>query len=510
MWIARRLKFQLACVRHHGSRVACVIGSSPVLKRRLIFVSAHAPHEGSPDCAKDDFWEDLRSHVAGLRAAYPQHEFVVALDANARVQSSSSFAIGAFGGDRDSSNGTRFRVFLEASGLHAIDTQFDAGWTWKSTFGTVSKIDYVCADATWAAFAQSAEACDDVPLQFGPDEDHRPLAVFFSLPPGDCGKVVKKKGIISFNKFNLRFSEMREHFQAELSKFNPGPDTTMSLDEHVHEWSAWVRRSAKTAFGSPKDQPRQPWISADTWEVVQWTAPMLRFRHAVQDARKQTMLGVAFWAIAAASAEEFPPTGTRLKGWAALCRMQGFVSLFKFADRLQLSATRVLRAIKRASRPLVAIDREAWIEAKAEEADTAATTGDHRTVNMVTRLLSGKALKKEAVAVKDKDGNPTATVEDRQSAWEQPFSEVFGGCIVDHAEYVEEFLHTLPESELAITRNIVARALNALKANKGVAGDGIPGELLQAGGEIMVEHLLLIFCASPSSDAGLWSGWEVF
>ena len=65
----------------------------------------------------------------------------------------------------------------------------------------------------------------------------------------------------------------------------------------------------------------------------------------------------------------------------------------------------VLAAIKRASRPSVALDCEAWIEAKAEEADAAAASGDHRTDNVITRLLSGKAFKKEAVAVKDKEGN---------------------------------------------------------------------------------------------------------
>ena len=84
-----------------------------------------------------------------------------------------------------------------------IDTQFDTGWTWKSAFGTVSKIDYLCADSSWVAFALSAEACDDVPLQIGPDEDHRPLAVTFSLPPGDCEDVVKKTGAIQFNKFKF-------------------------------------------------------------------------------------------------------------------------------------------------------------------------------------------------------------------------------------------------------------------------------------------------------------------
>ena len=80
---------------------------------------------------------------------------------------------------------------------------------------------------------------------------------------------------------------------------------------------------------------------------------------------------------------------------------------------------------------------------------------------------------------------------------------MFGGRIVDNAEYTEEFPYRLPDSELCIERDVVAQAVASLKA---IAGDGIPAELIRAGGEVAIEHSTSSSCALPSRGVGLWSG----
>ena len=70
------------------------------------------------------------------------------------------------------------------------------------------------------------------------------------------------------------------------------------------------------------------------------------------------------------------------------------------------------------------MDCEQWLESKAAEADIAATSGDHRSVFAICRMLGGKASKKEVVAIRDRHGIPATTEFERQEAWEDHFAHV--------------------------------------------------------------------------------------
>ena len=99
--------------------------------------------------------------------------------------------IGPFAGNQISSNRVRLANFLASTNTVASDTYFETSWSWKSTRGTTSKIDYVISGGFVHLYATAAYIMDGVPLQIGPSEDHRPVCVVHDMPVGNA--VVQKK-----------------------------------------------------------------------------------------------------------------------------------------------------------------------------------------------------------------------------------------------------------------------------------------------------------------------------
>ena len=93
---------------------------------------------------KDVFWADLDRtlHAAERNGAGTT---ILCIDANARVGSVQSEAIGPAQPEPETDNGQRLRLLLDAHGLHACNTYAKAGSTWSGTRGHESRIDYVCA-----------------------------------------------------------------------------------------------------------------------------------------------------------------------------------------------------------------------------------------------------------------------------------------------------------------------------------------------------------------------------
>eukprot|EP00973_Karenia_brevis_P067264 9353432-Karenia_brevis.AAC.1 len=102
---------------------------------------------------------------------------VVMVDANAKVGSAASPAIGPAYDDAETDNGRRMRICLEHLGLAAANTWYNVSWTWISTRKTTSRIDHI-----WLRHADNKQVMtsfidDTTSLSLDGVDDHRPLAV---------------------------------------------------------------------------------------------------------------------------------------------------------------------------------------------------------------------------------------------------------------------------------------------------------------------------------------------
>ena len=53
-------------------------------------------------------------------------------------------------------------------------------------------------------------------------------------------------------------------------------DPNEHVDDHLESLNEHTRQAAMRIFGTRKDTPRKPWISAKTWQIVRQIAPVRR------------------------------------------------------------------------------------------------------------------------------------------------------------------------------------------------------------------------------------------
>ena len=102
---------------------------------------------GHTDAAKSSFYDTVWQTVRMLRGTYPTASLRILADANGRVGSVPSSAVGAVCAEKENDGGQRFQLLCEHYGLAMYNTFFDAAPTWTSTHGTQHRIDYVVRGA---------------------------------------------------------------------------------------------------------------------------------------------------------------------------------------------------------------------------------------------------------------------------------------------------------------------------------------------------------------------------
>ena len=110
-------------------------------------VVAHAPHSGVDVALRDAWWQDLSCRLAG------QPDIVLLVDANARLGSSVSDAVGCGGMcQQEDTSGALFHRTLVELGLCVPATfgPVDAtAFTWVANGGATHRIDYIAVPGAW-------------------------------------------------------------------------------------------------------------------------------------------------------------------------------------------------------------------------------------------------------------------------------------------------------------------------------------------------------------------------
>ena len=97
---------------------------------------------------------------------------LVGIDANARVGELQCDGIGPVAPAKENDNGARLREFLCETGLIAVNTFFDAGTTWTSSFGTTARIDYVLSSRKLFDRTSCCSTCKEIDLATAIRDDH--------------------------------------------------------------------------------------------------------------------------------------------------------------------------------------------------------------------------------------------------------------------------------------------------------------------------------------------------
>jgi hypothetical protein len=158
------------------------------------------------------------------------------IDANARVGTTTSQAIGACNPEEGNDTGMRTQVFLESLRLSAVNTFFSCGGTWASSHDVCHRIDYICCTNEDLDVFSDVVVGGDVDLAPGNKDDHKLVSAAASLRPSGDYKPSRRKsaqmnGKRWFNVDALGVPYLRDRFAWKMWGFYA--DWDQQVDVHL-------------------------------------------------------------------------------------------------------------------------------------------------------------------------------------------------------------------------------------------------------------------------------------
>ena len=172
--------------------------------------------------------------------------------------------------------------------------------------------------------------------------------------------------------------------------------------------------------------------------------------------------------------------------------------------------------LQRCSRGMVHLDRQAHLDEMASVAQACARRGDARGTYQVVKQLGSRMSDGNDGPVFKLNGELTSTEDERQARWLEHFAAVFNGKVepiddvwANKYSAVDADLESWEPVHVSLAQTMLSIAL--LPRNKGVGIDGIPAELLQAGGVPLAARLNML--QNEVANCGewpmLWTGGRI-
>ena len=383
--------------------------------------------------------------------------------------------------DVENSNGTLFRGFLTSTGMAAVNTFVDAGATWVSAYLTEARIDYICVPLAVAHMVDHVMVRPDIDVSPADREDHRVLFARVACTSSTALSRSAAGPRIDLRALNVPWR--LEAFKSALWSFEPA--RTADVHEHAHELVTFTKRAALRAFGSSTARPRKPWITQVTWAELRLVPGARRTLHAAAMAAKAARAHVVFIAWAGACAPTFHMArGMGALGWPARAACVDVRRRYASALRAAAAACRDLVALRWRVRHMVKADRDELLIRMAAKCQRACDRNDFKASFAVVRALS--AFKpKQLKAVAMEDGSLSTSEEQRQARWVRHFAGVFGARVVTSVECLKtEPSSPVTEHGFSPTLQQVIGAVRHLPNGKAVGPDGLPAEVIKAGGDV--------------------------
>ena len=411
--------------------------------QKTAIIMCYAPTNNANEEEKDHFYEELQSVVDKV----PKRDMLILMgDLNAKVGRDNrgrEKEMGTNGLGEMNENGELFTDFCASNELTIGGTLFPHRNCHKATWispdhHTENQIDHVTIRRRWRTSLQ------DVRAKRGADvgSDHHLVIAKLKMKltakkrqqETDCRK--------RFDVSKLQSQDNRKIFQVTLkNRFEALQTEETDPDSVEHNWKTFKQATidaCEEVLGR-KTPNRKPWITDETWQKV--------------EERKS---------------------------------LKSELNKAKTRQQKQAAATRYNEKAKEVKRKL-RDDKRLFINEVAEQAETAASKGDLKTLYATTRTLSGRKSNFNR-PVRDKNGKLLTTIEKQLARWREHFQEVLNSPAPSDPPDLEPG-DPLNINTGEITRQEILKALNSLKSGKAAGPDNIPAEALKQGGEEIVNRL---------------------
>ena len=229
-------------------------------------VVAHAPPEVANELIRKQWWKELSQIV--LNMAPRSRQVWLLIDANAKLGSHTSAAVGSCHAQTQNGNGKALHSLLLQAGLFATNTFTQEGKaTWFATSGHASRIDYVCAPQELRSAVSGAGSCEEVLLQTGGRVDHMLVFADFSIQLLQGMRKVQRKMHICDVRMARFDSDTIQRFEAAIA-FALAMPSTFAVDHHADVLARYVGQTAEQVFPKEMARRKKDWISDDTWILI--------------------------------------------------------------------------------------------------------------------------------------------------------------------------------------------------------------------------------------------------
>ena len=435
----------------HRDTANCVIECCPISSRlitirlkaspfNITIIQVYAPTSSYKDEDVEDFYEELQKVLDNT----PKKDILVVQgDWNAKIGVDTfenwKGTCGRHCNIISNERGQRLLEFASYNDLMVANTfgphKTSRKTTWHSPDGkTHNQIDYVMVKKRFKSSVNIAKTRSFPGADIG--SDHELVMMTFKLHL----KKVKKQGCtrMRFDLEKLKDPDVAEVFQARIGgKFAALSvlDTDMDLDMLTTTFNTAVTDTANEILG--KHQPaKKPWVTTDILDLCDKRRELKKNKNKSVEGRAQ----------------------------------------YRTANQ------KIKKDMKKA--------KENWIEEQCQNIDDSLKKSNNKKAYQLVKDLTSTK-QERATTIQGKDGTCLTQKEDILKRWTEYCSELYNHRTSGDPEVLNVPPATNNESD-PILREEVEAAVKSLKKGKSAGVDNVPAELVQAGGEAMIDALLII------------------
>ena len=429
----------------HKDYVNTIMGWQPISSRlmtirlratpfNITVIQVYAPTSSYDDEQLEEFYEQLQ---VAVDAVSNQDILIVQGDWNGKVgkdaQADWKSTCGPYCNTESNERGIRLLEFADANKLCLTNTfgvhKPSRIWTWHSPGGRYhNQIDYILIRRRFKTSVKTAQTRSFPGADV--DSDHELVMMTMKLR---LNSAKKNKNIrLKFNLEKLQNPEIADAFKSTLGeRIQPLIEDVGKSDINVTiaAFNKAITETAKEKLGR-RQQPKKPWVTKDILDLCDK-------RRGLKN-KKYTPEGAA----------EYKITNGMIK-----------------------------RSLKDA--------KQTWLEEKRKEIDVNLKYNNSKKAYQLVRELTRKEGNRSS-PILDKDGNCLTEDNHILKRWTEYCAELYS----HKTSGDPEVLIVSPPSnkgDFPILREEVEMAINRLKKGKSPGVDNIPAELIQAGGDVMVE-----------------------
>ncbi|CAE7176445.1 unnamed protein product, partial [Symbiodinium necroappetens] len=438
---------------------------------RLCFASLHAPHRGTEASKLQSWWSQT---LVMIKEAAVRSPVILGGDFNASVGSVSSNRIGDCGPEEQDEAGAFLHELVDC--CHAwIPATWDRChtgqcWTYiQKRNQALTRPDMICLPDCWSDAQVSSWV--DPSIHVGqPYIDH-------------LASVIQVRAWLKVSKGGGRPKPARIDAKALADPANqpkleailsaaPRIPWDVSADAHAALLVGYLQHELVGTFAMAKGQPRQAYITADTWELHGQVAALRKRCARLRRQCCTQLLAAAFRAWAERNATLLHNAIS--SPWASNAASWGQVQ------------SRQLRDLSQRLRKACRQDRARYLSELADEVQSN-KPGSHQALNRLLGLKQKKPFAPDVLPeILDQDGHPCPTPEATLQRWRSYFGDMESGVEMPPADVFAEagtrrhLAWPAPPDALSLPGpSDVCRAMASIKSHKACGPDGVPGELFK-------------------------------